>query len=455
MTSDERLIERIRYSLRAEVAGLEPPRDLVQRLRDELRGDVPESVRRRPRLPSLGGTVGVLTACLALAFAGLLLVLLGHHRPTSTGAVGHRARTYRDPAGWSVNVPPGWHVVRFSESRDGVGPGAQFSNVRLPKPASVPGYPIQVNERVLPARGIGLIIATASGPHPSHVPLAVPPLPSPSGGKDWGVASAPPGSSYLESLWFRGNGKTFIATGKVGPKATVADLKAFAAIIRSLRFQSARGVVAGRFPGAPRTQPGGCPSPLAPPNRYLPKGASCVTVAYADVDGDGRPDLILLYGDPTTHRVHGLFLPAVFTLKVVRASGGALSTRVPALEPPTIILLRDVNNRPGDEIFIHETHVSSGEYVGVYAFDGHRLRRAGGFWGYGGDSAQQYGITCHLGDPATIVQHQFLLEGPTMFGRWQRTDTTYLWAGAALRRIGQRTTQDHGLPPKSLTDVGC
>lgn len=41
--------------------------------------------------------------------------------------------------------------------------------------------------------------------------------------------------------------------------------------------------------------------------------------------------------------------------------------------------------RPGAEILIHEGGISSGQFVGVYTFDGRRMRRGGGFQ-YGGDS---------------------------------------------------------------------
>lgn len=89
----------------------------------------------------------------------------------------------------------------------------------------------------------------------------------------------------------------------------------------------------GQFPNAPRTQPGrwpaGFPCPLASANPYLPPHSGCVTVARGDVDGDGRPDLILLYALLSTHRFDGGFTPARFTLKVARASGGTLSIEVP------------------------------------------------------------------------------------------------------------------------------
>jgi hypothetical protein len=131
-------------------------------------------------------------------------------------------------------------VIRFSDSNGGVdSAGAQISNVRLPVPAVVPGYPIQVNGRLLPSRGIGLIIATDSQRGLSDGILAVPPLPTPLGPK-WVVGSALAGEPYIETLWFRGQGETFIASAKVGPKAGAADLKALAGIIRSLRLRPPR-----------------------------------------------------------------------------------------------------------------------------------------------------------------------------------------------------------------------
>ena len=157
----------------------------------------------------------------------------------TTRPADNRVWTYRDPAGWAADVPPRWHVIPFSDPNGGVdSAGAQISNVRLPVPGVVPGYPIQVNGRVLPSRGIGLIIATDSQPGLSHGILAVPPLPAPAGPK-WSVGSALSGAPYVEALWFRGHGESFIASAKVGPKAGAADLNALTGIIHSLRLRPA------------------------------------------------------------------------------------------------------------------------------------------------------------------------------------------------------------------------
>jgi hypothetical protein len=152
-----------------------------------------------------------------------------------TVAASHLGQTYRDRAGWTIEVPPGWHAVRFSDARDGItAAGVQLSNVQLPPPTLIPGYPIQVNTQVLPGRGVGLIIATDTDPSLSRGYVTAPPLPAPSG-QYWTTGSASAGAAYMQTLWFRVSDTTFIACAKIGPKAASGDLQAIAAIIRSLR----------------------------------------------------------------------------------------------------------------------------------------------------------------------------------------------------------------------------
>jgi hypothetical protein len=179
-----------------------------------------------------------------------------------------------------------------------------------------------------------------------------------------------------------------------------------------------------------------------------------VSVVRADVDGDGRPDLILLYAKLSDHKLGKGFVPTIFILRVVRASGGMPSVGVPHLENDTIIDVRNVNDRRGAEIFIQEGSISSGSSAGVYTFDGQRLHRAGALT-YGGDSGQQYGFTCRRGKNAAIVQRQFLLETGGENGRWQVSNTTFTWAGATLRRTSQHRSYRDGSPPTSLTTIGC
>ena len=148
-------------------------------------------------------------------------------------AVSHEGQTYRDSGGWTITVPAGWHAARFSETADGfTSAGLQLSNLRLPRPSLIAGYPQQVNGLAFPRRAVSLIIATDTDPRLSHGHVAVPPLRYPD---DWAVGSGMPGHPYLETLWFRAGRTTFLACGEIGPTATNRDLDAVAAIIHSLR----------------------------------------------------------------------------------------------------------------------------------------------------------------------------------------------------------------------------
>jgi len=154
---------------------------------------------------------------------------------SSTVPASHLGQTYRDRAGWAIEVPPGWHAMRFSDAEDGIASaGVQLANVRLPPPTLIPGYPIQVNDQVLPGRGVGLIIATDTDLSLSRDYVAVPPPPAPTG-RYWTTGSAPAGAAYMQTLWFRVNDTTFIACAKIGPEAASGDLQALAKIVHSLR----------------------------------------------------------------------------------------------------------------------------------------------------------------------------------------------------------------------------
>ncbi len=96
------------------------------------------------------------------------------------------------------------------------------------------GHPIQVKDRVLPARGVGLIVAADTDRRLSHYTVGVPPLPSPA---KWLHGSSLRGKPYIEIQWFRASGRLFIADAKVGAKASPADLAALAWMINSVRVK--------------------------------------------------------------------------------------------------------------------------------------------------------------------------------------------------------------------------
>jgi hypothetical protein len=158
---------------------------------------------------------------------------------TSSGTgsllVSNHTQVYRDSSGWSIKVPPGWHARQFSDTRNGItSSGVRLSNVKLPLPALIPGYPVQVNSRVLPRDGISLIIATDPDPKLERGQIQKPPLPAPNG-RNWNMGSSPGNAPYIETLWFRAHGMTFIACAKIGSQTTNRQLDVVASIIKSLR----------------------------------------------------------------------------------------------------------------------------------------------------------------------------------------------------------------------------
>ncbi len=123
------------------------------------------------------------------------------------------AGTYRDPAGWTIEVPHGWHVIRFKETKTRVPiAGAQISNGPLRAPFVLPGFPLQVREEDLPAQGrAGVVIGNSLWPKQPARVLPEPPLPRFDQRNSYWVAYSTM-SDGLESLWFRAHRTTFIAT---------------------------------------------------------------------------------------------------------------------------------------------------------------------------------------------------------------------------------------------------
>jgi hypothetical protein len=224
------------------------------------------------------------------------------------------------------------------------------------------------------------------------------------------------------------------------------------------------------FPGAPSTQPDGygvethvCP--LGAPNRYLPPRSGCVTVRRADVNGDKRPDLILVYsrlgnrhpsgfvgGVPRSLR-HDFVADAAF-LKVVFADGATVSTRIAATPAAAIDAIAHVADRPGREVFLEIGRISSGATAIAYGLDGRRLVSAGVTPGYGGDSATRAGFNCFAGNPPRLIQRTFELDGPTLSGWWRETKTTYVWHGPKLEQTGRRTFKRRGPVTGNDTGIG-
>lgn len=187
----------------------------------------------------------------------------------------------------------------------------------------------------------------------------------------------------------------------------------------------------------------------------LPPRDTCVNALAADVTGDGRADLVLLY-DRTHPGVNGSVRFGPSTLKVIAAGGGVLESRVQSKLPPVLIVAaRRVNDEPGAELFVQVARISSGSEVAIYGDQGGRLVRSHVTLTYGGDSADRFGFSCVRTPVPAVVQRSYELLGPDIGGRWRERIVTYDWEGPRLRQVASRSIIHHGWPGAGEAGVGA
>ncbi len=173
--------------------------------------------------------------------------------------------------------------------------------------------------------------------------------------------------------------------------------------------------------------------------------AAQALAATADIDGDGRPDTVVILSN-------GPGAPQ--TLQVTLATGRVLTAPAgDGLPPAMIVRIRRVAGRRGAEIFVDTAHISTMDTITIFDYRQRRLEVAGELFAYGGDYDIRFGFDCmRRGAQHLIVQHAFTLNGT----RWSRKDTIYVWRNGLLKRRGPSTTRSiSGAPARGQTSVGC
>ena len=166
---------------------------------------------------------------------------------------------------------------------------------------------------------------------------------------------------------------------------------------------------------------------------------------HADIDGDGRPDAVTAH---KTNGRHGLITATLATGRIVSVQTATIAVALPA-----IVAVGNVDGRPGDELFVDVEHISTNEFIGVYAYWQGQLRLAGTLAGFSAHPGLWAGMTCSArGSHHFITVHQFVAQGSV----WTRQDTVYAWSGPAL--VVSATLPTHsitGAPPPSLVGLHC
>jgi len=241
----------------------------------------------------------------------------------------------------------------------------------------------------------------------------------------------------------------------VSPVAAVGDRAAAVGAPRVPAVGHRAGAVGAPRAAVPAAAGAGGLCALAKRQHLMPAADTCVNALSADVTGDGRADLVLLY-DRTRPGPNQSVNFGPYTLKVVPAVGGVLESKVhTALPPAVIVAAGHVNDQPGVELFIQVQRISSGSGVAIYSDQGGRLVRSHVTLTYGGDSGGRFGFSCVRGPAPAIVQRSYVLLGPGILGRWRERIDTYRWNGPRLRHTGSRTMVHHGGPGAHEVGIGA
>jgi hypothetical protein len=178
-------------------------------------------------------------------------------------------------------------------------------------------------------------------------------------------------------------------------------------------------------------------------------GAAGAETIQADLDGDGVADTVTAQTDSS----YELRVTASLSAPGSAASSEqAFSNAFPY--EPWFERVRNVDGRPGAELFVHTGHISTDDTITVLSVARGSFVRSGSFLfnaGLGDDYAMGFRCTTVRGGPG-IVAYDF---GLLPSGGWMRRVRAYRWHDGTLARVGRahRTTVGH--PPAGERRIGC
>jgi len=108
--------------------------------------------------------------------------------------------------------------------------------------------------------------------------------------------------------------------------------------------------------------------------------------ARVDVNGDGRPDLVIL-----RKRSRG---QGVISLTLMSGRRSSIETSSFAKMLPALVAVGNVDGRAGDELFVDVEHLSTNEFIGIYTYWKGQLRLAKTLPGYSAHPGVWAGMTC-------------------------------------------------------------
>jgi hypothetical protein len=180
-----------------------------------------------------------------------------------------------------------------------------------------------------------------------------------------------------------------------------------------------------------------CAEPVPLLRRLVPKGTACVAAYDLDLDGDVKPDHLIVYEgkDFTLWARAILFDGEVSTIEVPPAGADA---------GIWVDSARNIDRRPGDEALVGVGISGGARWLRALTFTKGRLRDLGVLLSRSDRpfSGSAVAVEDEDGDGTPeLIERQWSATSPdTDFQRWTWFETQYAWRGAHLVKVGERSS---------------